>query len=142
MFPALCITGSTCGDLFLQDALLEAEREALLRLAEHSAGLEMLTFAGLPLAVSGKLYNCTAAVCNGHILGVVPKTYLPNYAEFYEQRHFCPAPDSALEVRLGGDVCLFGTRQLFRDENLPELAVAAELCEDCLLYTSYRRRSE
>ena len=79
VFPELCITGYTCQDLFFQDRLLEATKEALLKIAKHSQGVDALIFVGLPLSVDAKLYNVAAALCNGEILGIVPKTFLPNY---------------------------------------------------------------
>ena len=87
VFPELCITGYTCQDLFFQDRLLEAAKEALLKIVKHSQGVNALILVGFPLAVDAKLYNVAAALCNGEILGIVPKTFLPNYNEFYEARH-------------------------------------------------------
>ena len=90
--PELGLTGYTCGDLFFQPALLEGAKKALLALREASRAYPAtVTVAGLPLSAGGKLYNCAAVVHNGLILGVVPKTHLPNYGEFYEQRWFASA---------------------------------------------------
>jgi NAD+ synthase (glutamine-hydrolysing) len=92
VLPELSITGYTCGDLFLQDTLLESAKAALARLVAGSEGHEEVVVVGLPLAQRGKLYNVAAVYADGELLAFVPKTYLPNYGEFYEQRHFAPAP--------------------------------------------------
>jgi NAD+ synthase (glutamine-hydrolysing) len=91
VLPELSITGYTCGDLFLQDTLLEAAKGALARLVERSEGREELVFVGLPLAHKGKLYNVAAVYSDGELYAFIPKTHLPNYGEFYELRHFAPA---------------------------------------------------
>ena len=129
--PELCITGYTCGDLFLQKALLEDAIAALERIAEYSRGLDMLIFAGLPVEADGGLYNCAAAVYDGRLLGLVPKANLPNYGEFYEKRWFVPGGPKVREIVFGefGSVP-FGTDLLFRHAGLPELCLAAEICED------------
>jgi NAD+ synthase (glutamine-hydrolysing) len=92
VLPELSITGYTCGDLFLQDTLLESAKAALARLVAGSVGREEVVVVGLPLAHKGKLYNVAAVYADGELLAFVPKTHLPNYGEFYEQRHFAPAP--------------------------------------------------
>lgn len=127
VFPELCITGYTCGDLFLQDALLNAAQESLKHIAEHSIGMKMLVFVGLPYVHHGKLYNVAAAVCDGRILGLVPKKNIPNYSEFYEMRHFTPGMDECVDTALGVSM---GSRMLFTCENVKNLTVAAEICED------------
>ena len=129
-FPELCITGYTCGDLFLQDALIRAAEAALLEIVHTSSASSMLILLGLPLEHNGKLYNCCAAVCNGKLLGVVPKSHLPNYAEFYEVRHFSPAPAEMSTLLLDGQTVPFGTHQLFHCTTLPKLTVGVEICED------------
>ena len=130
VFPELCITGYTCGDLFFQDELLEKARDALVRIAEHSKALEGLYFVGLPLAIDGKLYNMAAAVSRGRILGLVPKIYLPNYNEFYEQRHFYSGRDLNATVELGGQQVPAGSRLIFCCREMPALRLSVELCED------------
>lgn len=127
VFPELCITGYTCGDLFLQDALLNAVQESLKHIAEHSRGMKMLVFVGMPYVHQGKLYNVAAAVCDGRLLGLVPKKNIPNYSEFYEMRHFTPGMDECVETALGVSM---GSRMLFACENVKNLVVAAEICED------------
>ena len=135
VFPELCITGYTCGDLFLQELLLKNAKEALFRIIRETAGLDALIFAGLPWEKDGKLYNTAAAFQGGRLLGLVPKTCLPNYGEFYELRHFARGNREADEVRIDlGDGKMesvpFGTKILFACEEMPGLAVAAEICED------------
>ncbi len=130
VFPELCITGYTCGDLFWQKALLEAAREEMLRIAAKTKQTDALIFVGLPFAYGGKLYNIAAALNHGAVLGLIPKTHLPNYGEFYEARQFAPAPEETGEVILDGKKVPFGTRLLFACPEMEELTVAAEICED------------
>ncbi len=135
VFPELCITGYTCGDLFLQETLLESAREQLYRIVDASKELDALVFVGVPWAKEGKLYNTAAAVSGGKLLALVPKTHLPNYGEFYELRHFAPGNREADFVWLnrnaeGEEDVLFGTDILFTCEEMPDLIVAAEICED------------
>ena len=98
--PELCLTGYTCGALLLQPTLLAGAQDALQALLEESRALSLTTVAGLPLAVEGKLYNCAAVIQSGEILGLVPKTYLPNYGEFYEQRWFASGAGGETSVDL------------------------------------------
>lgn len=129
VFPELCITGYTCGDLFLQRLLLEQAARALFRIAEETKELDCVIFVGLPVAVGPELYNCAAVLCGGRVLGLVPKTNIPNYSEFYEQRHFSKGPDLE-EIELNGQTIPLGTHLLFACRNLPELIFGAEICED------------
>ena len=130
VYPELCLTGYTCGDLFLQDILPYEASEALRQFAAATAGYDMVTVIGLPVAHAGKLYNCAAVCRGGQILGLVPKTHLPNYAEFYEARQFTPAPDGNLTYELDGQYIPFGTRQLFVCTDVPDFRFAVEICED------------
>jgi NAD+ synthase (glutamine-hydrolysing) len=131
VFPELCITGYTCQDLFFQEILLEAAKRELMRLAKVSAGLDGLYFVGLPFEISGKLYNVAAAISGGEILGLVPKSFLPNYNEFYELRHFATGAELCTEVTLpDGSVVPVDRDLIFSCENMPKLRVSAELCED------------
>ncbi|MDR0817661.1 MAG: NAD(+) synthase, partial [Clostridiales Family XIII bacterium] len=91
VFPELSVTGYTCGDLFLQDTLLDAAKRSLAYLVSSSEGLDAVVIVGLPLIFGGKLYNTAAVYSDGELLGIVPKTHIPNYGEFYELRHFTPA---------------------------------------------------
>lgn len=130
VLPELCVTGYGCQDLFFQKTLLDAALNALKSIVEFSAGVDMLTAVGCPLSVRGKLYNCAVIINGGRVLGVVPKKFLPNYNEFYEMRHFSPAPDARGEVELFGEKVPFGTGLLFECRQLPELIFGAEICED------------
>lgn len=130
VFPELCLTGYTCGDLFLQTALLEAAREALLSLAEATKGMEMTVLIGLPFEWEGALYNVAAVLCEGRVLGLVPKMHIPNYSEFYEARHFTRGFDKAVEISLGGKTVPFGGKLLFRCETIADFTLGVEICED------------
>ena len=130
VLPELCVTGYTCGDLFLQNTLLAGAKEAVLSLMQASESYNMVVLAGAPLVKDGKLYNCAVVIYHGKLLGVVPKTYLPNYSEFYEQRHFTAAPEENSAITVGWVNCPFGTKLLFSCENMPNFTFAAELCED------------
>ncbi len=128
VLPELCVTGYTCGDLFLQNTLLTGALDALERIAAASG--DMLVFAGLPVMARGKLYNCAAAMSNGRLLGLVPKSNIPNYGEFYEQRHFCAAPEENSIINIRGEQIPFGKKLLFCCEGMPDFIAAAEICED------------
>ena len=132
VLPELCITGYTCGDLFLQDALLRGAETALRHILEESAALDLLAAVGLPVGHHNKLYNCAAVIHRGKLLGVIPKSFIPNYGEFSEGRCFGPAPedDRGWTVTLAGQTVAFSTRQLFACETVPNLMVGVEICED------------
>ena len=130
VFPELALTGYTCGDLFFQQALQQAALRGLGQVLEASREWDLLALVGLPLAVNGKLYNCAAAVCRGRLLGLVPKTCLPNYGEFYEKRHFAPGDKRVRTVTVCGQQAPFGTQLLFRCRQMPEFVLGVELCED------------
>ena len=129
--PELCVTGYTCADLFLQPVLQRGALAALSIICEETAQCSVLFAVGLPFAHGGKLYNCAAVVKGGKILGLVPKTYLPNYNEFYEQRWFVSAEDEDVcLVDVNGQAVPFGTDLIFACEEEPDLRVAVEICED------------
>lgn len=130
VLPELCLTGYTCSDLFLHDALLISAERELSGLIERSAKLDMLAVIGVPLLYRSKLYNCAAVLHAGKLLGVVPKSHLPNYGEFYELRQFTPAPKEMGEIHIGTHTAPFGVRQLFRCSTMQELCVGVEICED------------
>ena len=130
VLPELSLSGYTCGDLFSQDILLQGALEGLDILLAKSRGLPLLTAVGMPLEVGGKLYNCAVFLYRGRVLGVVPKTHLPNYGEFYERRQFTPAPQEMQEIELLSQRCPFGTRILLDCSNFPGLRIGAEICED------------
>lgn len=128
--PEFCLTGYTCSDLFLQETLIRGAEQGLAEILTASRGLNLVTVVGLPVRRSGKLYNCAAVVCNGKLLGLVPKTHLPNYSEFYEKRHFLPGPAQASPMELAGQQTLFGTNLLFACRQMPEFVLGVEICED------------
>ena len=130
VFPELCITGYTCGDLFSQEVLLREARNALLKIASFTSDKDMIVFVGTPLSVDGKLYNVAAALNRGEVLGFTTKTFLPNYGEFYEMRHFTPGPKNAQEILFEGNRVPFGPQILFQAASMEELVVSAEVCED------------
>ncbi|MCM1185202.1 MAG: NAD(+) synthase [Lachnoclostridium sp.] len=130
VFPELCLTGYTCGDLFLQAVLLNEAGKALLQVKEATKGKDALVFVGLPLEKAGKLYNVAAVLQNGEVLGFVPKANIPSYGEFYEGRHFTPGNESIDCVMFDGAEVPFGTKILFRCSNIPDLVVGCEICED------------
>ena len=130
VLPELCITGYTCGDLFLQQRLINAAEETLKEIAAATAGLAILVAVGLPVSYNGKLYNCAAILYDGQVLGFIPKKNLPNYSEFYELRHFSPAPEENGVKELNEKFIPFGTKLLFRCRELESFCFAAEICED------------
>ncbi|NBI11766.1 NAD(+) synthase [Colidextribacter sp. OB.20] len=132
--PELCVTGYTCGDLFLQDTLLRGAEEALGRILEETKELDMLTAVGLPVwnRWDGKLYNCAAVINRGKILGLVPKLYIPSYGEFYEGRWFASGRGADYLLTLCGQRVSLDAHNLviFDCENVPGLTVGVEVCED------------
>ncbi len=130
VFPELCITGYTCSDLFFHDTLLKGAAEALWKIREATVNLELICVVGLPVLRDGKIYNCAAVMLNGRVLGIVPKTNLPNYTEFYEARQFTPAPEQTSTVSLFGEDIPFGTKLLFSCKEMEELVLGVEVCED------------
>ena len=130
VFPELALTGYTCGDLFFQQALQQAALQGLAQILQASKGLDLIALVGLPVAVNGKLYNCAAVVCGGRLLGLVPKTCLPNYGEFYEKRHFAPGDKKVRTVTVCGQQVPFGTQLLFQCRQMPAFVLGVELCED------------
>lgn len=130
VFPELCLTSYTCGDLFGQDALLFKAKEELKKILNATEGHDLLAFIGMPWENKGKLYNSAVAVQDGRILGIVPKTNLPNYSEFYELRYFQPGNERTVTVKWDGVEIPMGTNLLFACEEIPHLVIAAEVCED------------
>lgn len=130
ILPELCVTGYTCGDLFLQSVLLDSAVVALEEIRQTSAGTDLLTVVGAPLRKAQKLYNCAVIIQNGLYLAVIPKKHLPNYGEFYEMRWFTPAPEGNSEMDLAGQTVPFGGRLLLSCREVPALCVGVEVCED------------
>lgn len=130
-FPELGLAGYTCDDLFHQHALLEACEEALAAIVAASATLPLVAIVGLPLRVDHRLFNCAAVVHRGRVLGLVPKTYLPNYAEFYEARQFNAGPTAVCDaITFRGARVPFGADLLFEAEDLARFRFHVEICED------------
>ena len=132
VFPELGLSAYSCEDLFHQQALLDASRDALAKVVEASAKISITAVVGVPLVIDSLLFNCAAVVRQGRILGLVPKTYLPNYREFYELRQFTPADH---RLRDSVDLCgqrdiPFSNRLLFQAEDQPLFTFFVEICED------------
>ena len=130
VLPELGLTGYSCGDLFYQDTLLRSAEEALSTVLTATRNLEVVTAVGMPLRINNKLYNCAVIIQKGTVLGVVPKTHLPNYGEFYEKRQFAAAPEENGTVTLLGKSVPFGNKLVFRCADMPDLALGFEVCED------------
>ena len=131
IFPEMGLTGYSCEDLFHQDALLAAAEQALQQVVQGSAELATLLVVGLPLRIDSGLFNCAVVIHRGRILGIVPKSFLPNYREFYERRQFTSGLDtSRQEVQLLGQTAPFGGQLIFEAEDLPGFALHVEICED------------
>ncbi|CAN7398896.1 NAD(+) synthase [Microbacterium sp. LjRoot45] len=130
VFPELCLTGYAIDDLVQQDAVLDAVRDAVARIASASAELRPLLVVGAPLRIDSRLYNCAVVIHRGAVLGVAPKSYLPTYREFYEQRWYASGVDAPDAVELAGDRVPVGTDLLFEATDVPGLVVHAEVCED------------
>ncbi len=136
VLPELCITGYTCGDLFVQRALRDSALEQLAVVAKATKGLDMVVCVGLPIAVLSRLYNAAAVLCGGEVLGVVPKSFLPTYSEFYEKRYFAEPDDNVDEIIIGGKPVPFGTKLLFRCNEMPDFVLGLEICEDLFVSVS------
>lgn len=130
VFPELCLTAYTCADLFGQDALLTKAKEELKVIVKETEGSDLLAFIGLPWERDGKLYNTAAAVQNGRILGLIPKTNLPNYSEFYELRYFEPGNKKPVMISWEGYEIPMGSDLLFACKEIPGLVIGTEICED------------
>ncbi len=132
LFPELGLSAYTCDDLFHQRALLDGCREALAKILTASVSWPIVVAVGMPLEVDHLLYNCAVIVNRGRVLGVVPKTYPPNYREFYELRQFQPGDNTIrTEIEIAGQSKIpFGNRILFQADDIPALTIHAEICED------------
>lgn len=130
VLPEMCVTGYTCGDLFWQERLIQEAKVQLIRMLHETKDVDALIAAGLPYEYEGKLYNVAALMNHGRLLALVPKTYLPNYNEFYEMRHFTPGFAEPEETEVDGQKVLIGTNLLLRCEQMPHLTCACEICED------------
>lgn len=134
VFPELCITGYTCGDLFLQKTLLDGALKGLETLLHETRNLDGIIVVGMPIAKGDALYNCAVVCLKGIILGVIPKQNIPNYGEFYEMRHFTPGPDAlpgqTIALTGGGQEIPFGAKQIFSCIELSDFTFGVEICED------------
>ena len=130
--PELCLTGYTCGDLFLQDTLLRGAEEALACVLTETAGLDLVAALGLPVRNpwDNKLYNCAAVIQKGEILALIPKTHSPNYGEFYEARWFATGKDVDVTVELCGQQVWMSPNCVLACETMPGLVLGVEICED------------
>lgn len=129
-FPELSITGYTCGDLFFQSSLLNSAEENMLRIAQSTADMEIISIVGLPFVFVNKIYNCAAVIYKGKILGIIPKANIPNYSEFYEARHFTAGSESDYSTIVNGQEVPFGINQYFECEELSGFSFGVEICED------------
>ncbi len=134
VFPELCITGYTCGDLFLQELLLEEAKDALEEIVKVTCDVDALILVGLPIEKEGNLYNVAAVINHGRLLGFVPKYHIPSYGEFSETRYFAKGNTKPCEYRFVskgmGVTVPFGTNILFTSDAISGLGVACEICED------------
>ncbi|HYT69120.1 MAG TPA: NAD(+) synthase [Vicinamibacterales bacterium] len=131
LFPELSLSAYSNEDLFHQDALLDGTRQALRQLVDASQALAPLLVVGAPLRLQGALFNCAVSICRGRVLGVTPKTYLPNYREFYEKRQFTAGRDAVIrEAELFGGRVPFGNDLIYEVPTIPGCSVHVEICED------------
>ncbi len=129
-FPELSITGYTCGDLFLQSSLGYSAEKNLLRIVEETVEMEIVSIVGLPFSYTNKLYNCAAVIAKGKILGIVPKSSIPNYGGHNEMRYFAEGIASDYETEIAGESVPFGMNQIFSCDEFPEFCFGVEICED------------
>lgn len=130
-FPELCITGYTCADLFMQRSLLVAAEKCVKTIAEETKDLDLFLAIGAPVALDSQAFNCAVAIYKGEILGLVPKTHLPNYSEFAEERWFSSADDILVEcINYAGQNVPIGSDLLFAAAGIPDLKIGIEICED------------
>lgn len=131
VFPELCITGYTCQDLFEQQLLLEQANLGLQRIIDYSVNLNILLLVGMPVPADGQLFNCAVLILRGKILGIIPKTSIPNHGEFYEKRWFSSSVSKiSNQIELCNQIVPFGTDLLFKNINNEYLCIGVEICED------------
>ena len=130
VFPELCVTGYTCGDLFLQPLLLREAEQAVVRILDASLSADALLVVGVPVPCGASLYNCAAVCQHGKLLGLVPKSHIPSYSEYYEGRHFTPADDTCRDIFYAGQDTILSRSLLFVCRNIPDFRVGVEVCED------------
>ncbi|MDR0915244.1 MAG: NAD(+) synthase [Endomicrobium sp.] len=130
VFPELCLTGYTCGELFLSEVLIQSVYNSISKILKYTINTNILIFIGAPIYNEHKLYSCAIALQNGKILGIIPKTFIPSYSEFYESRYFASGKNICGFITLCNQKVYFGTNILFRANTNPKIQVAAEICED------------
>ena len=130
VFPELCLTGYTAGDLFYHKTLLDAAEKGLAEVVQNTVDCDMIIFVGLPFGYMSHNYNVAAVINKGRILALIPKTYLPDYNEFYEARQFTPAFEGIKEAEICGQKTFFGKNILITSAAMPSMRIAAEICED------------
>ena len=131
VFPELCITGYTCQDLFEQDILLEEAERSLDKILEYTNNLDIICIIGMPIKAENQLFNTAVVIQKGRILGIVPKTFIPNYSEFYEKRWFTSSKSAnKKEIEILGQKVPFGIDLLFKDKANNEICFGIEICED------------
>lgn len=131
VFPELSVTGYTCSDLFFQEELLTSSKEGIRRILEETKNLDIVSIIGAPVSIRNQLFNCGIVISKGHILGMVPKTYIPNYNEFYEKRWFATSLDLMdTEIRYLEELIPIGTDLLFQDKENNQMSFGIEICED------------
>jgi len=130
VLPELCITGYTCGDLFLQKTLVKAATKQLLMIRDFTAGKKLLVVVGFPFEYNATLYNAAAVLYEGKILGIVPKSNIRNHAEFSEGRYFVQGHKQVVDINIGGEIVPFGTDILFKCRGIEDFALAVEICAD------------
>lgn len=130
VFPELCVTGYTCGDLFLQTKLIKEAEKSAADIAEKTKNYDIISVIGLPFSLDSKLYNCAAVIFKGKIIALIPKENIPSYSEFYEGRHFSSFnKENGREIEFFGQKVFFG-RTLIKAKNFEEFILSAEICED------------
>lgn len=134
VFPELCVIGYTCGDLVFQPALLKAAEDAVAQILEETMRLNTVILVGVPVRYRSSLYNCAAVCQRGKLLGLVPKSFLPTYSEFYEARYYAPADDEEVSLSFAGQDTIMSRRQVFVCSSMPDFRLGIEICED--LWTS------
>ena len=131
VFPELCITGYSCADLFFQSTLIQSAEESLKAILKASQSLEIIAIIGMPISQGGDLYNAAAVILKGKILGIVPKTHLPNYGEFYEKRWFATADNLLVDtIDYAGEHCTISPYLTFRCTSIPYFVLGIDICED------------
>lgn len=131
VFPELCVTGYTCQDLFEQDILLEYAEKAINKIMDYTNNLDIICIIGMPIKAENQLFNTAVVIQKGRILGIVPKTFIPNYSEFYEKRWFASSKNTnKKEIEILGQKVPFGIDLLFKDKANNEICFGIEICED------------